>query len=713
MVTRRQLIERGLVAGVGATALSRSGVAQVLAAAGREPLAAGSIRQFVDPLPELEVVRAGRGRIELRMSEFRTQVLPRAMPQTWVWGYLRPGEQGRSSYLGPVIVAERGTPTEVKWVNDLGRTRTTRLRWWVDATDQTMHWADPLHREANRCAEAVEVGTPATGMCARHYHGPVPATAHLHGGEVPPVIDGGPDSWYTSDGRYTGHGYYSRHPSAHADHAVYRYPNVQEAAPIWFHDHTLGLTRLNVYAGLAGAYLITDPANPPPATLPRPVPLVIQDRMFDTDGQLVFPAGVPFIPNPEHPYWVPEFIGDTILVDGKVWPFLEVEPKRYRFLFLNGSNARGYEMFLEHRHGGRPGPAMWQIGTDGGYLDRPVKIDPSADRGELRRLLMLPGERADVIVDFAGVAPGGRLLLRNVANAPYPGGDPVDPKTTGRIMEFRVVPQTLPDTSYDPASGAPLRRPMVRLVDPHSGTIADGVRAHRVRQLTLNEVLGDPTNVGGVDYPGGPLEILVNNTELPGTERPDFTPITLRGITTYYSELPREGETEVWEIVNLTADTHPIHLHLVQFQLMNRQRFHVEAYAAAYAAAFTGGTYRPGVGPPLDYRHGNPRALGGNPDITPFLAGPRRPPPPNEAGWKDTIITPPAQVTRIVVRWAPTDLPATTPRRNAFYPFDPGGKHGYVWHCHIIDHEDNEMMRPTNVKPNPNAARTYIQGKDY
>ncbi len=713
MSTRRQLIERGLVAGVGAAGLTRPGIAEALAAAGRKPLDADTIPQFVTTLPELEVIEAGQGRIELRMREFRTQVLPAGMPRTWVWGYLRPGQEGRSSYLGPVIVAERGMPTEVKWVNDLGGTGSTHLRAWVAATDQTVHWADPLHGEANTCAEAVEAGRPATGMCARHYRGPIPATAHLHGGEVPPVIDGGPDSWYTSDGRFTGHGYYSRNGSAHADHAVYRYPNVQEAAPIWFHDHTLGLTRLNVYAGLAGAYLITDPANPPPRTLLPPTPLVIQDRMFDTDGQLVFPAGVPFIPNPEHPYWVPEFIGDSILVDGKVWPFLEVEPKRYRFVILNGSNARGYEMFLQHRHSHRPGPAIWQIGTDGGYLDTPVKIDPNAGDTELRHLLMLPGERADVIVDFAGLAPGSRLVLRNVANAPWPGGDPPNPETTGRIMEFRVTRQTSPDTSYDPARGAPLRRPMVRLVDPRSGTVARGVRVQKTRQLTLNEVLGDPTSIGGVDYPGGPLEVLVNNTDLPGTDRPDFTPITLRGITSYYSELPREGETEAWEIVNLTADAHPIHLHLVQFQLMNRQRFDVDTYGKAYAAAFAGGAYRPGVGPPLDYRHGNPRALGGNPDIAPFLVGAARPPASNEAGWKDTIISPPAEITRIVVRWAPTDLPATTHPHDAFYPFDPGGKHGYVWHCHIIDHEDNEMMRPTHVTRNPAAVRTYVEERDY
>jgi Putative multicopper oxidases len=213
-------------------------------------------------------------------------------------------------------------------------------------------------------------------------------------------------------------------------------------------------------------------------------------------------------------------------------------------------------------------------------------------------------------------------------------------------------------------------------------------------------------------YEGGPLEILVNNTDLPGTDRPDFTPITVDGLTTYYSELPQEGETEVWEVVNLTADAHPIHLHLVQFQLMNRQAFNVAKYETTYAAAFGGGVYRPGFGPPLDYHTGNARALGGNPDVVPFLKGPAKPPEPNEAGWKDTVVMYPGQVTRIAIRWAPTGLPANTDPLDASYPFDPDGGHGYVWHCHIIDHEDNEMMRPTSVQAN-DVDRIYVQGVDY
>jgi len=235
-------------------------------------------------------------------------------------------------------------------------------------------WADPLKNELNSCAAQAILnppGTPAVGICAQNYDGPIPACVHIHGGEVPPWLDGGPDAWFTSDGLHKGHAYYTRPgvPAA-GNEAVYRYPNGMETALIWFHDHTLGATRLNVYAGLAGGYLVTDPANDP-QNLPPLQPLIIQDRMFDTNGQLYFPAGVPFIPNPDHPFWVPEFVGDVICVNGKVWPYMSVEPKRYQFAVINGSNARSYELDL----GGSAGTAkMYQIATDGGYLDKPVLL---------------------------------------------------------------------------------------------------------------------------------------------------------------------------------------------------------------------------------------------------------------------------------------------------------------------------------------------------
>lgn len=782
-LTRRHFLRAAgaaAAAGAGLAAMPRLGmsrlVQQALAQGGQTPLPGRSIAQFVDPLPLLSVaggpmqtVIAGTSEILLNMGEFRSNVMPSTFVPaagtyagTWVWGYIN-GDSipttRQGTYIGPVIVATRDTPTQVRYRNSLGDTPTQVLAW-LDSTDQTLHWADPLNGEANECASAVNDvlvlnGTRQipSGDCAQHYAGPIPAVAHLHGGEVPPVIDGGPDAWFLSTApdttafphaRVHGHGYYtSTVPGVvtAANEAVYRYPNAQEAAPIWFHDHVLGLTRLNVFTGLAGAYPIVDPNLTLPAglhpvglqrgsTVDFLVPMVLQDRMFDVNGQLFFPAGVPFNPNPEHPFWVPEFVGDTIVVNGKVWPFLNVKPQRYRFLFINGSNARTYELFLTNPVTKVNGPPMWQIATDGGYLDAPVKIDPNT--APLPRLLLMPGERADVIIDFAGLA-GQTLLLRNVGRTPFPKGAPPDGATLGRIVQIRVTqPFSGPDTSYNPASGTPLRQPMVRLVNPVTGTPAAGVIPNRTRQLTLNEVLAPPVTIDGAAYPGGPLEILVNNTKYDGAQvtadstegvRSDFTATSVNGITSYLSELPNEGETEVWEIVNLTADAHPIHTHLTQFQIMNRQSFNTSKYAGAYAAAFPGGVYTPAFGPPLDYGTGNPRALGGSPDITPFLQGPPRPPAANEAGWKDTVMVPPGMVTRFMVRYLPTNV-STDPLAEAAgaYPFDPGApivpddpdtNHGFVWHCHIIDHEDNEMMRPYRVTPKSGATRSYHQTVDY
>lgn len=760
---------------LGTLALGRIGLRMAAAAKSPQlPMAGSAISQFVDPLPNLDIIPAGAGQIELQMTEFQAQVLPAGMPKTWVWGYLQPEQSGRDSYLGPVIIAARNQPTEFKFVNSLGSADATNVLAYKYGTDQTLHWADPLNNEENMWNHMAM--PPAQGSeGADNYKGPIPACVHLHGGEVPPVLDGGPDAWFTSDGLKKGHAFYSRDGNSATNYNIYRYPNSQESSPIWFHDHTLGATRLNVYCGLAGGYLLTDEANDP-QNLPPLVPLVIQDRMFDTNGQLFFPAdsagGVLWALNPEHPYWVPEFVGDVICVNGKTWPFLDVAPQRYTFLFLNGSNARTYEMVLIDPISGNRGPPLWVIGTDGGYLDKPVRVAPP---GNNSKLVMMPGERYLVIIDFAGyqanvVGPNGlpysgNWLLKNSAKTPFPGGTAAIGGTTARVMQFNVVGTPGIDTAFDPAApGAVLRSGpvggknpvIVRLVDPVAGTIAPGVNVNKTRQLTLNEVMGMPQNAvdpvtGAITaYPGGPLEILVNNTKWNGKRingvmtdpvtkhlmytfenRPDFTPDDTG--RNYLSEWPNEGEIEVWEIVNLTADAHPIHLHLVQFQLMNRQDFDLAKYSTAYAAAFPGGGYDPmtgkpypagvfipGFGPPMDYDTGNTRAVGGNPDIAAigakgkplYLKGNPMPPLPQEAGWKDTVITYPQQVTRIVVRWAPTDLPANTPIGDASYPFEPDGGHGYVWHCHIVDHEDNEMMRPDAVKPNT-GTRTYIKGIDY
>jgi FtsP/CotA-like multicopper oxidase with cupredoxin domain len=377
-------------------------------------------------------------------------------------------------------------------------------------------------------------------------------------------------------------------------------------------------------------------------------------------------------------------------------------------------------------------------------LDTPVLIDPNATgrqkkAGVQTGLVMMPGERYEIIVDFAdpvwlnaitaaytamGMAVPNpvSLILRNTA--PTVNGNP-KASTEGRIMQFRVSANAPLDSSYNPASGIALRPPMVRLPGKPGGpaivtTPGPAQNVQVIRELTLNEVMGA----------GGPLEVLVNNSKWMGV-RSNGTPIEGSTLVNgnWLTELPNEGDTEIWEIVNTTVDNHPIHLHGVQFQILNRQAFDTKAFATAYAAAFTNtagiidpmtglpypnGVFIPGYGPPLNYFTGNPRAFGGNPD--PVLLGVATPPFAYEAGWKDTVIAPPGQVTRIVVRIAPQDVPVGTVGSFTFNPSAPlsNGEPGvYVWHCHITDHEDNEMMRPDMFMPNPAAVRTYIQGVDY
>ncbi|HSH18854.1 MAG TPA: multicopper oxidase domain-containing protein, partial [Draconibacterium sp.] len=300
-----------------------------------------------------------------------------------------------------------------------------------------------------------------------------------------------------------------------------------------------------------------------------------------------------------------------------------------------------------------------------------------------KKLTMAPGERADVIIDFSASVPGQTWTLTNTAKTPYPNGGNANPNTTGQVMQFVVngkmvsaEDNTQPglDKSFLPVSLRPT--PMVKLSDFAGGTaVVPTVK----RQLTLNEVMG----------PLGPLEALVNNTKWDG----DGMAVDGLGIT----ELPVEGTTELWQIINLTGDAHPIHLHLVQMQLVGRQPFNTNKYGKAYAAAF-GGMVKDAGGPPNLY--GTPNgdgALGGNPAISGFLLNKINPPQPNERGWKDTYIVYPGEVTTFAVRFAPTDVPVDAPASDLMFGFNPSEGPGYVWHCHIIDHEDNEMMRPYQV----------------
>ncbi|MCO1604677.1 multicopper oxidase family protein [Desulfosporosinus nitroreducens] len=591
------------------------------------PLDPNSIPKFSDnlvipPIYEPTVVKNHHCQVKshdytVNVSEFNQQILPAGFPDTTVWGYggrVRDQETGEiiphfRNTPGATFETQRGIPINVHWVNDLNEPHPLPV-------DPTLQWADPNH-----------LGMPMPpfpsfppGFPLAQY--PVPIVPHLHGGETESASDGHPDAWFTAGEILKGPAF---------EKSRYRYSNKQEAATLWYHDHTLGITRLNVLMGLAGFYLLRDPHHPldrPKSILPKgkyEIPLAIQDRSFNTDGSFAFPEmGV----NPEvHPYWVPEFFGDTIMVNGKVWPNLDVEPRQYRFRVLNGSNARFYNLMFSN------GMPFLQIGSDGGYLSRPVRMTS---------LLIAPGERADILVDFSQLVPGTQLILQNDANAPFPNGDPVDPQTTGQIMQFIVIDK--------PAITPPKLPLMLNLIRPL-------IRNARKRTLVLVEIMG----------PNGPLEVLLDGQKW-------HNPI---------SELPLVGSTEDWKLVNLTMDAHPIHLHLVQFRVLSRQAFLADNYLTDWVTL--------NGEPPLNH----PTKIL---PVRPYLLNGPVTPPPNESGWKDTVRANPGEVTTIRVRFAPQNAPIITIPGINLYPFNPTQGPGYVWHCHILDHEDNEMMRPYKVR---------------
>nr|WP_315024523.1 multicopper oxidase [uncultured Aminipila sp.] len=562
------------------------------------------------------------------VSKFKQQILPEGFPETTVFGYSskvrdpKTGEiiQDFKSTPGPTFKAIRHIPIEVQWVNNLTSPQPL-------AVDPTIHWANPNDMEMPMPPfPPFPPGFPLA-------QSPVPIVTHLHGGETEPPSDGYPEAWFTAREAITGPDFIT---------SRYYYGNEQEPTTLWYHDHALGLTRENVYMGLAGFYLLRDPHNPldgKHSELPKgkyEIPIAIQDRSFFDDGSLNFPSvGV----NPNiHPYWRPAFIGDTIMVNGKVWPNLNVEPRQYRFRVLNGSNTRFYNLAFSNQM------PFIQIGTDGGYLPKPV---------QLVSLLISPGERADILVDFSKLSPGTKVVLTNNANAPFPNGNPPDPQTTGQIMQVTVL---------DRPVVLPSQLPKVLNVLPRLKHV------DKTRTLTLI-VVGDPTK---------PLELLLDGQMWDA-------PV---------SELPLVGSTEDWQLVNLTRGAHPIHLHLIQFRLISRQDFLATQYTKDWLAL--------NGQPPFDHPT---KVL----PVEPYLLDGPINPPAHENGWKDTIQAYPGQITTIRARFAPQDVVVSIPGKN-FFPFNPAAEPGYVWHCHIIDHEDNEMMRPYKVRnPHEDCSCLYTQ----
>jgi spore coat protein A, manganese oxidase len=500
------------------------------AAPGAATLDPGKLKRFVDPLPTLAIARPTGMRPDpanpaesvpfyrMVMGEFASRV-HRDLEPARLWGF-----NGASP--GPVIEARNGRGVLVEWVNELPQRHLFTI-------DHNLMGAERDKPE-------------------------VRSVVHLHGAKVPAQSDGYPESWFVA-----------------GKSSLCHYPNRQDACMLWYHDHAMGINRLNIYAGLLGLYILRD-EDEDALGLPRgerEIPLVLCDRKFSVDGRLAYEVS----PDPAAP-WIPEFYGNATLVNGKLFPYLEVEPALYRFRVLNGSNAQFFNLSLS------TGEPMAQIGTDQGLLPEPVPA---------KIVSLAPGERADLVVDFSG-SSGAQVTLKI---------GPVE-----EILQFRVAR----------GSAQKDRLPQkLRQVVP----LAES-SAVRTRLLTLNEYKSPK---------GESMTMLLGGTHW-------NMPVT---------ETPALDTAEIWSLINLTEDVHPIHLHMVRFQILDRRSFDKLHY-------FVKGELRT-IGPPM-------------------------PPDPGEAGWKDTVRAHPQMVTRIIVR------------------FD-GYAGRYVWHCHILEHEDNEMMRPFEVLP--------------
>jgi len=520
------------------------------------------------PLPGNGIVVATPGspnRYSFVQKQISRQLHPQ-LPSTPLWAYDDgSGLGGQAGSFGMVVVAHTGTPLQMSFTNKLPNTYPA----WI-----------PVDTRLTPLGNKVRVMT------------------HLHGGFVAADSDGNPA--ITPDG-------FGLNRTQ-----IVRYTNQSPQMPatlLWFHDHGLGATRLNVFAGLAAGYIIRDQydtgTEPNPVGIPGgayEIPLVIQDRQFNADGTMLYPrseiSGVT---------WIGEYFGDVMLVNGKVWPFLDVEPRLYRFRILNGCNARILDLSL-----GRV--PMWQIGAEGGMWDKPVRV---------RNLVLAPAERADVIADFRR-ARGRNLVVQNTTPQ-SPVSTPAPP--LGPVMQFRVGTQV---RQHGPTSVP------ATLLGGRAARLPSPVRT---RFITLNEVA--PETAGW----------FLNLNAAHFGDKPT-------------TETPKAGTVEDWVYINMTGDTHPMHTHLVTHQVIGRTPFNVEAYEAD---------------------HGGPNGVPGGIDPRPYSTGKMVLPDPTERGFKDTTKVNPDYFTTIRARF---DLPngVTAPQT-------------YVHHCHIVEHEDNDMMRPFTVNP--------------
>lgn len=682
MTTRREFLKLGGAAGATLLYTIKFGkITRVFAQIPGGTLDPHSVLKYQTPMlippvmPRAGTIKNAMGPnidyYEISMKQFPQQILPAGLPATTVWGYgavSSGNKRGLLLHNAPSLTLEvqHNKPTRIKWINDLVDGNGNYLPHLLPV-DQTLHWANPPGGSAQRDIRPTFTSTPGP------YTGPVPIVTHVHGAVgVGDESDGYTEAWYLPAAGNIPTGYADRGSwydffagkaatnlgtTWGPGYATFEYPNLGRASTDWYHDHALGMTRLNVYAGPAGFYIIRggpdgdtaviDARLGTTAVLPGPapkendkfppnktyyeIPIAIQDRSFNADGSLFYPdtraffddiAG-PFIPDSDvSPTWNPEFFGNMMMVNGNTWPYQTVEQRRYRLRFLNGCQSR----FLILDFSQIPGVEVWMIGNEGGFLATPVNL--TADNNN--QLLMALAERADLIVDFTNV-PVGNYILGNIGpDEPFGGGVPgldfpaADPATTGQIMRFDVVPAVAPDPTtppqflqlpaITPLPTATVTRPLALLEE--MSAFFDGAPAEAV----LGTVAGDPSVAPGV-----------------WTKRLWMDPVT---------ENPAVGATEIWEIYNATGDGHPMHLHELTFEVINRQPIFVDEATQEVQVV--------------------PGSIA-------------RPPEPWETGFKDTVIAYPGEVTRIKAQ------------------FNTPGQ--YVWHCHIVEHEDNEMMRPFRIGP--------------
>ena len=584
---------------------------------------------------------------------------------TTVWGYMA-GSLG--GYPGPTIVAYRDQPVTIRWQNQLP------VDGHLLPIDTTIHLAHPTSRPLHA--------------------GFVPIVTHLHGGHNLSAYDGTPEQWFTQNRGGRG-GTGPRETGSDFVSSTTQYMNDQQSATLWYHDHALGITRLNVYAGLAGFYVLQDPerlALQQQGVLPSgayDIGMAIQDRAFTSDGQLYYPAyrndPLPgtdetvgdMVPQEFYdqfgenaPSIVPEFFGDTILVNGMAWPNLDVASGSHEFRILNGSDSRFYVLTASD-----PEVAIYLVGTDTGLLPHAITIsdgDGIQEDGEF--IVLAPGDRVELVFDFSSLSAGETVTLLNsgplfepfrgvTADGLLLGGaeaaTPEDP--VGNIMQFTVTSTITPFYAqlFPGGSPVPLATSFVDLAADIDGNGIAGAAAN-VRNLGLFEGLeqGRVTPMLGKAEPG---TVTADDEDVAA----DFGPLSYNAPTT---ERPLLGSTEQWNVFNFTADTHPIHLHLVQYQVVEkREIFFRDEDEDGVPDDTTGdGLISYGVGSTPDYSTAD------------IWIGDLIPLRPEETGWQDTVAVDPGTMMSLVATF---DLPGE-----------------YVWHCHILSHEDNEMMRPFFVE---------------